>query len=86
VQARDPETLAVLPPGRVGLLALFSPYNAMMPNLAILTTDLGHLDESACPCGDDAPTFTLVGRGGLVKHKGCALHASEIVRREAVAS
>ncbi|MCX5795599.1 MAG: acyl-protein synthetase [Elusimicrobia bacterium] len=81
VYARDPVTLEVLPPGRPGLLELITPFNAMMPNLAILTTDLGSLDPGRCPCGYNSPTFTLLGRGGLVKHKGCAIHAGEIVRR-----
>ena len=83
VVIRDPETLAALPPGRPGLLELVSPWNAMMPNLAILSTDLGRLDAQRCPCGYNSPTFTLLGRGGLIKHKGCAIHAGEIVRRSA---
>jgi phenylacetate-coenzyme A ligase PaaK-like adenylate-forming protein len=79
---RDPVTLAVLPPGETGLLELITPFNAMMPTLAILSTDLGYVDEGACPCGRKSPTFTLVGRGGLTKHKGCAITAGEIVKRE----
>ncbi|MBI4678627.1 MAG: acyl-protein synthetase [Elusimicrobia bacterium] len=81
VYARDPVTLEVLPAGEPGLLELISPFNAMMPNLAILSTDIGFIDPDPCPCGDDSPTFTLTGRGGLAKHKGCAITASEIVRR-----
>lgn len=81
VLARDPVTLAPLNPGRVGLLELITPFNAMMPNLAILTTDMGELDAQSCPCGYNSPTFTLAGRGGLAKHKGCALSAGDIVRR-----
>jgi phenylacetate-coenzyme A ligase PaaK-like adenylate-forming protein len=81
VYARDPVTLSVLPPGRPGLLELITPYNAMMPNLAVLSTDLGLLDAARCPCGYNSPTFTLLGRGGLSKHKGCAIHAGEIVGR-----
>lgn len=78
---RDPETMKVLPPGRTGLLELVTPFNAMMPNLAVLSTDLGFMDPELCPCGKNTPTFTLVGRGGLQKHKGCAIHAGEIVKR-----
>jgi len=81
VFARDPVTLAVLPPGQPGLLELITPWNAMMPNLAILSTDMGRIDAGRCPCGYNSPTFTLLGRGGLTKHKGCAIHAGEIVRR-----
>jgi len=78
---RDPETMAVMPNGQAGLLELVSPFNAMMPNLAILSTDVGYIDEEPCPCGSNAPTFTLVGRGGLTKHKGCAMKAGEILRK-----
>jgi phenylacetate-coenzyme A ligase PaaK-like adenylate-forming protein len=81
VYARDPVTLAALPPGQPGLLELISPWNAMMPNLAILSTDMGLIDAGRCLCGYNSPTFTLLGRGGLVKHKGCAIQAGEIVRR-----
>ncbi len=81
VYVRDPETLKLLPSGKTGLLELVTPYNAMMPNLALLTTDLGFLDPRPCPCGYNSPTFTLVGRGGLTKNKGCAITAGEIVKR-----
>lgn len=81
VYARDPVTLEALPPGKTGLLEFITPFNAMMPNLAILSTDLGYLDEALCECGWKAPAFTLVGRGGLTKHKGCAITAGEIVNR-----
>ncbi len=82
VYARDPVTLEALPPGKPGLLEFITPFNAMMPNLAILSTDLGFVDPEDCGCGRQSPTFTLLGRGGLVKHKGCALTAGEIVRRQ----
>ncbi|MEK7745480.1 MAG: acyl-protein synthase, partial [Elusimicrobiota bacterium] len=78
---RDPFTLAPLPPGKTGLIELLTPFNTMMPNLAVLSTDLGFIAPEPCPCGYGSPTFTLVGRGGTAKHKGCALHAGEIVRR-----
>ncbi|MBI4387234.1 MAG: acyl-protein synthetase LuxE [Elusimicrobia bacterium] len=81
VLIRDPLTLEPAPPGRTGLLELVAPYNAMMPNLAILSTDMGFHHEDPCPCGYNSPTFALVGRGGLTKHKGCAIHAGEIVQR-----
>ena len=77
---RNPVTLEVLPPGEIGLLEFITPFNAMMPNLAVLSTDLGYLDPTPCPCGRLSPTFTLVGRGGVEKHKGCAIAAGDIVR------
>ncbi len=82
VYARDPVTLEVLPPGETGLLEFVTPFNAMMPNIAILSTDLGYMDPTPCACGRKSPTFTLMGRGGLVKHKGCAITAGEIVKRD----
>lgn len=82
VLVRDPVTLGAVSPGKPGLLEFITPFNAMMPNLAILSTDLGYLDKESCSCGRNAPTFTLVGRGGLVKHKGCAITANEIVKRD----
>lgn len=80
---RNPETLAIEKPNQVGLMEFLTPYNAMMPNLAILSTDLGYLDAEPCSCGLNSPTFTLVGRGGLSKHKGCAISANELVKRRA---
>jgi hypothetical protein len=83
VLVRDPVTLDVLPPGDVGLLELITPFNSMMPTLALLTTDLACVERAACGCGRRSPTFVLVGRGGITKHKGCAITAGEIVRRGA---
>lgn len=81
ILARDPVTMKVIPPGDIGLLELITPFNAMMPTLALLTTDLGSVHVDQCPCGRNSPTFTLAGRSGLVKHKGCAIQASETVER-----
>lgn len=78
---RDPRDMKPLPDGETGLLEFVSPYNEMMPNLAILSTDLGYINTTACTCGRNSPTFTVVGRGGLTKHKGCAITASELVKR-----
>jgi phenylacetate-coenzyme A ligase PaaK-like adenylate-forming protein len=83
VFVRDPVTLAMLPRGQVGVMQLITPYNGMMPSLSVLTTDLGAIDADDCGCGQASPTFRILGRGGLSKHKGCAIHASEIVRRGA---
>ncbi len=81
VLVRHPDTLECLSDGQVGLLEFITPFNAMMPNLAILSTDLGFLDPEQCGCGRKSPTFTLVGRGGLTKHKGCAITAADLVKR-----
>jgi hypothetical protein len=42
---------------------------------------MGYIDKGPCPCGRRSPTFTLVGRGGVSKHKGCAIHAADIVKK-----
>lgn len=81
VLIRDPETLALVEDGTPGLMEFITPFNAMMPTLAILSTDMGFIDVEKCSCGWSSPTFTLLGRGGLTKHKGCALTASELVKR-----
>lgn len=80
---RNPVTLEVNRMGEPGLMELITPWNAMMPNLAILATDFGKIENSQCPCGYKSPTFTLIGRAGLTKHKGCAIHAADIVKRGA---
>ena len=79
---RDPVTMEVLPDGEAGLMELVTPFNAMMPTLAIHTTDYGRIRPDACPCGFKSPTFEILGRAGLSKHKGCAITANEIVRRK----
>lgn len=80
---RDPETMEVVPKGEQGLMELITPFNAIMPTLALLTTDWAKEDLDPCPCGHNSPTFTLLGRAGISKHKGCAIHADDIVKREA---
>lgn len=81
VLVRDPVTMACVPDGEVGLLNLLTPFNAMMPTLSLLTTDAGRRRTGACACGAPTPTFEVLGRAGLTKHKGCALSAADLVRR-----
>lgn len=81
VLIRDPFSLEPVSNGTLGLMELITPYNSMMPNLAILTTDFAYIDPSPCDCRKPSPTFTLVGRAGIAKYKGCALTAEEIVKR-----
>ncbi len=78
---RDPITNKEVPRGEQGLLELISPYNTMMPNLAILSTDWAKIDNEPCNCDWNSPTFTIIGRSGISKHKGCALTADELVKR-----
>jgi len=78
---RDPVTYKQVPDGQPGLLELLTPFNAMMPTLAILSTDYGRILPDKCDCGYNSPAFEILGRAGVSKHKGCAIAASEIVRR-----
>ncbi|MBF0407204.1 MAG: hypothetical protein HQM10_07615 [Candidatus Riflebacteria bacterium] len=82
IYIRNPITMAMLPPGETGLIELITPFNAIMPNLSVLSTDMGFIESEPCPCGWNSPTFVIAGRGGVSKHKGCALTAAEIVRRK----
>lgn len=79
---RDPLTYKVLPPGEVGLMELITPFNAMMPTTALLSTDYAMIDPTPCDCGWKSATFSLIGRAGIQKHKGCAISANELVRRK----
>lgn len=76
----DPMTLEPLPLGREGLLHLLTPYNTAQPNLSVLATDLAILAEG-CPCGLAGPYIASIRRGGIRKHKGCAIAAQEILNR-----
>lgn len=78
VYIRDPESLALLPDGETGLIHFVTPYLHSYPAHAILTSDLGWL-ESGCPCGRPGRTLHVRGRGGVRKHRGCALVAAELL-------
>ena len=74
------ETLEELPPGQPGLIQLQTPYLTSYPSHSLLTTDLGTLTPG-CHCGLPGPVLTILGRGGVKKHKGCAITASETLLR-----
>lgn len=76
--AVDPGSLEVLPRGQAGLLKLLSPYIASQPSLSVLSTDLGAV-ESNCPCGLPGDYLVLKGRGGVKKHAGCAISATQMI-------
>ena len=78
---RDPVTLKPVPDGKTGILELITPFNTMMPTLALLTTDWAKINAEPCPCGANSPTFELLGRAGISKHKGCAMTAEDIINK-----
>ncbi|MCA9795689.1 MAG: acyl-protein synthetase [Candidatus Eremiobacteraeota bacterium] len=79
VFVREPESLRVLDWGETGILHFLTPYLHSFPAISLLTTDVGHL-EPDCPCGRRSPVLVLQGRGGVTKHKGCAMAALEVLK------
>lgn len=79
VIALDPGTLKVLPEGEVGLLKLQTSYLRSQPGLSVLSTDLGAI-HSNCQCGIPGKYIVLKGRAGVLKHAGCAISASQLIR------
>lgn len=77
VFVRDPATLRLLGPGESGLLQFVTSYHHSYPAISLLTTDVGHLVQE-CRCGRKSPVLVLEGRAGLIKHKGCAIHALRV--------
>jgi len=70
VRALDPATLAELPPGRTGLLAVFDLANVGSA-LHVLTEDLGSAEAGG---------FRLAGRAPQSDLRGCSLLAEELGR------
>ncbi len=77
VTARSPATMEASGEGEPGLLEFRTPYLTSYPSYSLLTTDLGRL-HAGCECGVAGPVVELLGRGGVKKHKGCALTAAEL--------
>jgi len=76
--ARDPITFKQKAYGEEGLLQLITPYNTAQPNLSVLSTDLAVIKKD-CPCGIKGDYIEKIRRGGITKHKGCAIAAQEIL-------
>ncbi len=81
VAVRDPGTMQIMPHGSTGIFHFLTPYLSSFPALSLLTTDVGHL-EYGCPCGRRAPVIVLEGRGGVTRHKGCAIAALDTLPTE----
>ena len=80
VLIRDPDTLAPLPMGRVGLVNLISPLMTATPTLSVMTDDLGYLTPGEdCGCGISSPYLTILGRVGMADIQTCAAGASELL-------
>lgn len=77
---RDPLNLRIKPPGEEGLLNLITPFNTAQSNQSVLSTDLCILKEN-CTCGMPGLFISSIRRGGIRKHKGCAIAAQEILNK-----
>lgn len=75
-----PGTLEVLAKGQKGLLQVLSPYNYAQPALSVLATDYAKIGDK-CSCGRDGDYIELLGRAGLSKHQGCAISATELLKK-----
>ena len=73
---RDPETLAPLPMGQMGMVNLLTPMVMSQPLLSVMTDDLGvlHPGES-CGCGIQSPWLEIIGRVGVRDIVTCAAGA-----------
>lgn len=78
VFVREAESLKLLPEGETGLLQFICTYNDSYPSMSLLTTDWGSLGR--CDCGLEGQTLEVLGRAGVVKHKGCAMKAAELLK------
>ncbi|MDD2715169.1 MAG: hypothetical protein PHW04_04670 [Candidatus Wallbacteria bacterium] len=81
VLAREPLSLSVMPYGGEGIAQLVSPYMHSFPAVSLLSTDRISMGEG-CACGRKTPFFNILGRGGVKKHKGCAINAAELLARQ----
>lgn len=82
VLARDPITFAKKDYGNEGLLQLVTPFNTAQPNVSLLSTDIVTIEKD-CPCGIKGDYISKIRRGGIAKHKGCAIAAQEILNKNA---
>lgn len=73
VLVRDPHSWEPAPPGRPGVVQVFSLLPTSYPGHSLLTEDLGvlaGLDD--CPCGRKGRTFTVLGRAPKSEPRGCS--------------
>ena len=68
---RDPETLAPLAPGELGLLSYLDPSASSYPAFFI-GEDLGTLERAACACGRPSAGVNVLRRLRISSHLGCA--------------
>ncbi|HVN83611.1 MAG TPA: AMP-binding protein [Candidatus Binatia bacterium] len=62
IEVLDPQTHVAVLPGDVGVLTVTSLVHEVMPLVRYVTDDLVRMDATPCPCGDERPTGTVLGR------------------------
>lgn len=71
VLTRDTVTREILSAGQEGLLEFVTPVPHSYPGNAVLTDDIGILEESPCPYGRPGQRFRIVGRLKKAEVRGC---------------
>jgi len=77
---RHPATLELMPYGKTGLLQFMTPYLSSYPSISLLSSDFGSL-APRCRCGLPGEVLRIAGRAGVSKLKGCAISASELLKK-----
>ena len=77
VLVRDVTTKKVLPPNQPGLLEFLSPVPHSYPGNAILTDDIGIIEDGICPYGRSGTRFKVIGRLKKAEIRGCGDILSE---------
>lgn len=71
VIVRDTVTKKPLPNGQIGLLEFLSPIPHSYPGNAVLTDDLGVIEDGVCPYGRVGKRFKMLGRLKKAEIRGC---------------
>lgn len=71
VIVRDVRTKQVLPSGKEGLLEFITPVPHSYPGNAVLTDDIGVIEEGICPYGRAGTRFRVLGRLKNAEIRGC---------------
>lgn len=71
VLARDPVTRQVLPSGKEGMMEFVTPIPHSYPGNAVLTDDMGIVEDTPCPYGRPGTRFRITGRMKRAEVRGC---------------
>lgn len=71
VLVRDPVSREILPAGKEGMLEFITPIPHSYPGNAVLTDDIGFIEDTPCPFGRSGKRFKIVGRLKKAEVRGC---------------